>query len=192
MQATSIFDGGNNKNGGTGASTTKYVGRTASGSGGRRIRLLLQFNISSIPACAMSISRASLLLNMSRGQDSLLSIHRVGANWTAGNGTDSSANPAAVASLGEPTWFHRAYNSSLWLSPGGDFAAIASAVDSNVACDLGGCVREIATAQLAADVANWRTGLLPNNGWILIGTESILQTAQRYETTAITLKAEYN
>ena len=79
--------------------------------------------------------------------------------------------------VGDATWLQRVFRSLAWTTPGGDFAATASA-NRDVA-GLGAYAWQ--SSEMAADVQGWLDSPATNFGWILIGDESSNATAKRYD-----------
>ena len=66
----------------------------------------------------------------------------------------------------------------MWTNAGGDFVAEASAATS-----AGGLGKyEWSSDQMTADVQAWLDDAATNFGWILIGNESKVKTANRFDT----------
>lgn len=146
-------------------------------------RALMHFDVSgSVPAGAtINSATLSLWANRTVSSSRLFSIHRVTAAW--GEGLSDSGDPGGggvAAEAGDASWNYRIYNTDLWDTPGGDFVATASASDTvdgrNEFAVFG------PTSGMTADVQAWRDGSAPNNGWVLIGDESTLTTAFRFDS----------
>jgi len=155
-----------------------FAGATASGS---ERRALMQFDLSSIPA-GSTINSVQLTLTLDRGQNNgthTLNLHRLLSDW--GEGTSDapgSEGAGTLAAFGDATWNFRYYNIVSWTTPGGDFVATASA--GTVVSGIGRY--SWSSAQMATDVQNWLDGTAANNGWVLIGNETALQTAKRFQS----------
>ncbi len=158
-----------------GAGASVFVGNNSQGNARRA---LLAFDLSSIPA-GSAVTGVSLTMYMAQSQapTQTVTVHRVLAGWgegasnsgpSGGNGTD--------AAPGDATWLHREYDSLLWASAGGDFAA-----GSGAATVVGGVgFYTWSGAGLVADVQAWVDGALPNDGWLLLGDEVTLSTSKRF------------
>ena len=172
-----------------------FAGRTASGA---LRRALLQFDLSAIPTDALIVSATlSLHLTQAASGEHLVSAHRILGSWTTGS-SDPTGNEGAgaAAAPADATWTSRSFGSPSmdWAIAGGDIATAASAF-SLIGTDL---VRySISSAGLAADVQSWLADPSANHGWILIGDESVNQSARRFGSKegstefAPTLEIEY-
>lgn len=148
-------------------------------------RGLLAFDVSSIPA-GSTITGVTLTLHMSRtsaGNESF-TLNRVLSNW--GSGGSVPLEPGgfgAPAQTGDATWLNTFYDprgvGATWTSPGGDFdpEALASTVVGGVG------FYSWSSDALAADVQRWLDeGAGANFGWMLLGNESVLQSAKRFDS----------
>jgi hypothetical protein len=165
-----------------GAGQGFFAGRSSGTSSGSIRRGLIAFDVAgSIPAGATIIS-ATLTLNMSQtssgAQD--VSLHRALTDWGEGTsvagGNGGSGGPATT---GDATWIHTFYTSSFWANAGGDFFPTPSASQSVAAL---GSYTWGSTAGMVADVQQWLNNASSNHGWILVGNESVLQTAKRFDS----------
>ena len=113
----------NNFGGGTSiqAGTRRYGGRT---------RGLLRFDLSSsVPSNAI-ITAATVTLTVVEtpvggGVNSVFDLNRLLASWGEGAGSDHRGSPGLA---GEATWNTRFGPGTAWLSPGGDYRAIAKRI----------------------------------------------------------------
>ena len=155
-----------------------FAGRTASGA---LRRALLQFDLSAIPTDALIVSATlSLHLTQAASGEHLVSAHRILGSWTTGS-SDPTGNEGAgaAAAPADATWTSRSFGSPAmdWTNAGGDFASSASG-STLIGTDL---VRySISSAGLAADVQSWLADPSANHGWILVGDESVNQSARRF------------
>lgn len=143
-------------------------------------RALLRFDVAgAVPAGAL-VTAATLRLNCSNASTTtprVLTLHRVFADW--GEGASSTTSGAgAAATSGDATWIHRSFTGSLWAAAGGDFAATASASQS--VGDVGAYTWT--GADLAADARAWLADPGANWGWLLLGDETALNTARRFDS----------
>lgn len=168
-----------------GAGDHFFVGRTDVISSGSIRRGLIAFNVASaIPAGAV-ITRVDLTLNMSRTISGLqpVSLHRLLADW--GEGTSNAFGQeggGTTATNGDATWIHRFFNTTnRWTGPGaaGDFAITPS---TTVQVGAIGSYIFLSTSRMVADVQGWLDNPATNFGWILIGNESALATAKRFDS----------
>ena len=156
-----------------------FAGTTATGELRRGV---LAFDIAgNIPAAAR-ITSVSLSLNMSRtafDTDRIVELHRLFANW--GEGTSQASGEegtGAPATPNDATWRHRFFDTIFWAMQGGDFSAIVSASQS--AGPVGFYTWN--STQMVSDVQSWLDNPGFNFGWLVLGDESTLGTAKRFDT----------
>lgn len=145
-------------------------------------RGLLRFDVSSIPANA-TIESVSLTLYHSLGQPTTaeVSLHRVLASW--GEGTSNpkgNEGSGGAATPGDATWLFRFFDTTSWTAAGGDFTETASA-----ATLVGPTVNfyNWTSAGMVNDVQAWTSGTIANQGWELIGDETVkIGSAKRFST----------
>ena len=140
-------------------------------------RTLLAFNFNAIPS-AVTITAVQLVLSMDRtiSGASNFSLYRLGENW--GEGASNAGTPGGTGTtpqVGDATWVSALFPGTAWSTPGGKFAATASATTS---------VNAVGTytwtsAQLAADVQGWVNSPATNFGWLLKDGETVL-SAKRF------------
>ncbi len=156
-----------------------YAGRVAFLGGGTRRRAVLAFDVSSIPGNA-TIDSAYVTLAMvgtSNPADQVVTMHRLSpGDW--GEGGSIGGGQGGAAQPGEATWLYRAFSTTPWTSPGGDFAASASATQT--VGDLGTYVWS--GAGLAADVQAWVATPASNAGWLLLGGEATEGTVKKFSS----------
>ena len=159
-----------------GAGDAIRAGRNSNGGGALIRRATLAFDLSGIPQGA-TITSASLQLTV-KGSGSTNaftnSLHRLTKDW--GEGTSNGGGGGAASTTNDATWIHTFYPGSFWTNPGGDFEAVASA-SLSVA---GAAVYTWSSAAMIDDVQGWLDSPSTNFGWILVGDESVQQTAKRY------------
>ncbi|MGQ0721876.1 MAG: DNRLRE domain-containing protein [Candidatus Eiseniibacteriota bacterium] len=157
-----------------------FVGATA---GSQVRRALLRFDVAGAVPAGSQIVSAMLRLNCSKVGSTVahdVSLHRVTAGW--GEGTSLAGGEegqGGAATSGDATWIHRFWNTTSWGTPGGDFAAVASA---SVTAALTGAYTWGSTAAMIADVQVWLDDPAQNHGWILLGDESGIASTKRYDT----------
>ena len=140
-------------------------------------RGVVLFDLSSIPAGSV-ITSATLTLTVTRTSTGAqpVSVHRALSSW--GEGTSvavANGGRGGPSTPDDATWIHRFYDTQLWNTPGGDFAATASATAS-----VGGTVaHNWSSPGLAADVQAWVNAPASNFGWVIRGNEQTLSTAKR-------------
>ena len=140
-------------------------------------RALLGFDLSAIPAGSTILS-ARLTLSMDRTISGAFdfSLYRLLANW--GEGASNAGTPGGIgtsAQAGDATWTLALFPGTPWSTPGGTFAAAASATTSVNA--IGNYVWT--STQMTADVQNWLNAPATNFGWLLKDDESAL-SAKRF------------
>jgi spore coat protein A len=171
-----------------GAGATMFTGKTKDAqtqSGGvARHRAVVEFDIAgSVPAGA-TINSATLTLFCDKvGLSTAFNVglYRLTSEW--GEGTSNTGN--SQQGRGEPpttndaTWHHTFYPDQLWTTAGGDYTAGASATRT-----VGGVGSYTwgSTSGMVADVQTWLNSPSQNHGWIIIGTETQIQTSKRFGT----------
>ena len=149
-------------------------------------RALVRFDVSAIPP-GSTINSVSLRLFCSRAKQNTgyqVAMHRLLADW--GEGTSHAGGEegqGAPATLNDATWTYRFYPTSLWSSPGGDYFAIASA---SAGVGANGSFYTWTSSGLLTDVQSWVDGIVPNNGWLLIGAEATIRSAKRFNSRSNT------
>ena len=157
-----------------------FAGRTGTGAIRRGV---VAFDIAqSIPA-GSRVTNATLTLHLSRepgpGGPETIELHRLLADWGEGT-SDAPANEGGggAATPGDATWIHAFSDTVLWSSPGGDFSQTVSASQTMNATGF----YSWSGPGLVADVQSWLDNPQDNFGWVLIGNESVAQTAKRFDT----------
>ena len=158
-----------------------FSGRSGTNAGTARRRAVLAFDLSAISA-GSTVTGVSLQLRNSSNRDTgqpTMTLHRLTQDW--GEGASSASGPGGggtSAAAGDATWIHTFFDTSFWDSPGGDYMAAVSAqqtVGSN-----GTYAWE--SDELVSDVQAWVDDPASNFGWILIGNESTIGTAKRFNS----------
>lgn len=162
-----------------GAAYNVYAGRIGDNGGATIRRGLMRFNLSAIPA-GSTITSVTLRLYMSQTQSGSQSVglHRCSLPWTEGTAF-AFGGAGAVAGVGDSTWNYQAYPTVPWPSPGGAFAATASATKAVSAV---GFYSWSSTASLVADVQSWVDAPSSNHGWVIKGNEAASTTVKRFES----------
>ena len=144
-------------------------------------RGVLAFGISETIPPGSTITAVSLSMNMSMTPAGALTVelHKLLADW--GEGTSHAPmgeGDGAPATPNDATWRHRFFDSVFWTTQGGDFSAAISASQS-----VGGIGQYTwNSAQMVADVQSWLDNPASNFGWLVLGDESTIATAKRFDT----------
>jgi len=160
-----------------GAGPDVFSGRNSSGAARRG---LIAFDVAAVVPAGSTVRRAVLTLRMSRtsGGPEPVELHRALASW--GEGVSSSTGgQGAPSSPMDATWIHRFYDTVPWAVPGGDFAALASAV---AVIDQAGIYTWGSTAEMVADVQSWVDVPEGNHGWLLAGNETAPTTVKAFDS----------
>jgi len=178
-----------------GAGPTMFTGKTKDArtqSGGIAVhRAVLEFDIAAAIPAGSTINSATLTLACDKvGVNTVFNVglYRLLSEW--GEGTSNTGS--SQQGRGEPptandaTWHHTFYLNQLWSTAGGDYTAAASALRT-----VGGVGSYTwgSTSGMVADVQAWLNTPAQNHGWILIGTETQIQTAKRFGTRENTTPA---
>jgi hypothetical protein len=144
-------------------------------------RALLAFkDLGAVPAGA-SISSVKLHLYVSKenAPQTTVRVRRLDSDWGEGTSDATSAEgQGAQAAAGDATWNHTFFDNMTWTTPGGDFAAVASA---QIVVDMVGAYTVESTSGLVADVQHWLDNPGENYGWILIANENTT-SARRFNS----------
>lgn len=144
-------------------------------------RAVIAFDLTSAIPVGSTINSVTLTLRMSRTSTGTVSVtlQPLLADWGEGI-SDASGNEGggAVATPGDATWRHRAYDNEFWISPGGDFDPAVSA-----SANVGGTgTYNWSSAGLVADVQGWVNDPSSNFGWIIRAPEGGGRTAKRFDS----------
>jgi hypothetical protein len=145
-------------------------------------RGVLAFDIAGHIPAGSTITSVSLSLNMSRtafNTNRTVELHVLLADW--GEGTSHAPGEegtGAPATPNDATWRHRFYDTIFWTVQGGDFSAMVSANQSV------GPVGHYtwSSAQMIVDVQSWLDNPASDFGWLVLGDESAIATAKRFDT----------
>jgi hypothetical protein len=157
-------------------------------------RGLIHFDVAQIPSNAI-IEYVSLTLHLSNSSldgpgTTVVSLHRMLDSW----GEGVSSGTGGLGDNAEPddaTWIHMFYPDTFWVHEGGHFVDRSSAeliIGSFVPCTTFAC--HLAnnfytwedTNHLVQDVRLWVHAPDQNFGWTLVGDESIVRTARRFDS----------
>ena len=152
---------------------------------GLRRRGLIAFDLAafveSLGGAEIEVHSVSLELVLSQGggAETSIDLHRASAAWGEGT-SDASGNEGggAPATPGSATWLHTYYDGSFWATPGGDFAAASSA---SLSLGVNGAY-SVSSEGMRQDVLAWLADASTNFGWILIGDETQMGTARRFDS----------
>lgn len=171
-----------------GAGPTMFTGKTKDArtqSGGVAVRrAVLEFDIAGIIPAGATINSAQLTLYCDKvglNTSFNVSLHRALSEW--GEGTSNTGN--SQQGRGEPpttndaTWHHTFYPNQFWTTQGGDFASTASATRTIGAI---GTYTWGSSSGMVSDVQAWLNSPSQNHGWIVVGTETAIQTTKRFGT----------
>jgi hypothetical protein len=145
-------------------------------------RGVLAFDIAGNVPAGSTILGVTLSLNMSRtGSDTPrnVELHKLLADW--GEGTSvapGEEGDGAPATTNDATWRHRFFDTIFWTTEGGDFSGTVSASQSVGAVG----VYIWSSSQMRADVQSWLDDPASNFGWLVLGDESAILTAKRFDT----------
>lgn len=159
-----------------------FAGMTATNS---RRRALLQFDIpSQIPAGSRvtSVSLAMQVSLFASGAETMR-LHGVTTSWGEGssNAGDARDGGGTTSQTGDATWIHATFNNRRWTNAGGDFVSQA---DASASVAFTGA-NWTSNAALVARVQAWVDQPANNFGWILLGNESQIRTAKRFDSSEI-------
>jgi hypothetical protein len=155
-----------------GAETRLIIGAISDRNPGEKGRMLVRFDVSSIPAGAtvteVNFTIQVLKENFSAVQ-SRVGMHRMLKGW--GEGSQEGSN-GSVALTGEASWQDRFQGTEAWAAgggqPGTDFAADASSMVTFQGVDA---YTWPSTSALVADVQSWLDHPDANFGWMLLSLD---------------------
>jgi hypothetical protein len=156
-----------------------FAGETAVGEIRRGV---LAFDIAGNIPAGSTITGVSLSMNMSKTPSDTgrtVELHVLLADW--GEGTSHAPfeeGDGAPATTNDATWRHRFFDTIFWTTQGGDFSGTVSASQSV------GAIGEYvwSSAPMVADVQSWLDNPANNFGWLVLGDESAIATAKRFDT----------
>ena len=149
-------------------------------------RAVLFFDVAgNIPHGAVVESVAlSLYLNKGNGGAREMRLHRLLTDWGEGASVKDGGGLGATAEPGDATWLHTFYPDAFWGSDGGRYVGRVSASQSVGTAggnnDHAGSYTWPSTDRLVDDVRRWVKKPSRNYGWILVGDESVKQTAKQF------------
>lgn len=149
-------------------------------------RAVLFFDVAgNIPHGAVVESVAlSLYLNKGNGGAREMRLHRLLTDWGEGASVKDGGGLGAMAEPGDATWLHTFYPDAFWGSDGGRYVGRVSASQlvgtAGGNNDFAGSYTWPSTDRLVDDVRRWVKKPSRNYGWILVGDESVKQTAKQF------------
>ena len=149
-------------------------------------RAVLFFDVAgNIPHGAVVESVAlSLYLNKGNGGAREMRLHRLLTDWGEGASVKDGGGLGATAEPGDATWLHTFYPDAFWGPDGGRYVGRVSASQlvgtAGGNNDLAGSYTWPSTDRLVDDVRRWVKKPSMNHGWILVGDESVKQTAKQF------------
>ena len=179
LQDTSIFQ--DNPDNGNGAGQFIVAGVTGPRNGVNLRRGIISFDIAgSVPAGSEIVS-ATLLLTVAKVPDestlgTTQSLFLATSDW--GEGPASGTGVGAPAQAGDATWNNNFFNTSSWITAGGDFNPTASA--TSTVFPVTNQTIAWASTQMALDVQSWLNAPANNYGWFIIGNEAGEHNARGY------------
>ena len=161
-----------------------FAGRTEGINNTENRRALLKFDLTNLPANAqiqsvrlsLAVTRAFLFLNATYN----FSLHNVLKNWGEGTSSSSPGGKGVPATTNDATWAYNLFNSSSWTNLGGDFTPTASATSSVTFLSFPLNYGIWNSVGMKNDVINWKSNPSTNNGWIIIGEETVLKSAFQF------------
>lgn len=152
----------------------------------RARRSLVHFDVAGMLPTGATITAVRLQLNMSQGSGgpSLVSLHRASTDWSTGaSNPDDPEGSGTTALADDATWLFSSADGAgsgmAWSVAGGDFTASASA--SVLTSSLG--LYTFTSDQLLADVTSFASDPNANFGWFILGDESLLGGARRFDSS---------
>src|SRR5437868_938716 len=145
-------------------------------------RGVLAFDIAGNIPAGSAILGVTLSLNMSMTPSvdpRTTELHKLLADWGEGTSQASGGEgEGAPATINDATWRHRFFDTIFWTTEGGDFSATVSASQSVGAVGM----YTWSSSQMVADVQSWLNDPASNFGWLVLGDESEIATAKRFDT----------
>jgi hypothetical protein len=141
-------------------------------------RALIYFDVADVLPDRAVIEAVALELTLvpSNQGPRAIRLYRVLVPWGEGP-TSSSGGGGAPSEPGDVTWLHTFYDDTLWVEPGGQFLGRPSA--EAIVIDPGPYTWG-STQHMVNDVRLWNESPRMNFGWILLGDETLRQTAKAF------------
>jgi len=143
-------------------------------------RAFVRFDVAAAVPAGSTIQSASLDFYVDQSGPSALgtdmgALHRVVSDWGEGASV-CVVGDGVPAEPNDATWTYSIYNTTTWTTPGGDFAATASA---STPMPVLGPGTFPSTSGMVADVQAWLDTPASNYGWVLRGDEVRSRSARR-------------
>jgi hypothetical protein len=143
-------------------------------------RALLRFDVGAAVPRGRRIEQVTLTLNVSNAPNTIVrafTLQRVLESWGEGTSSTTSGSGAA-ATDGDATWIHTRWPDALWTVPGGGFRGTPSATQQVAGIGL----YSWTDPEMTVDVQSWIDDPASNQGWLLLGDETVLNTARRFDS----------
>lgn len=135
-------------------------------------RGLIAFDLGAIPAGSTILDvQLTLTVGQAAGGSAMIGLFELTSSW--GEGSNAPSTTIAMTGAGQPaqpgdaTWNSQFHGTTLWNTPGGDFAAVASSSLAISDVTLNRSHTWLSTPQLVADVQEWLEQPNTNQGWLL-------------------------
>ena len=158
-----------------------FAGRTNNNGFGLSRRALIHFDIAGAIPAGATITGVDLQLYVSQSisGDRAVSLHALLQDWGEGESdAPGMEGRGAAAQVGDATWLHTAFGAGEWSNPGADFAPDPSAVTP---VGFGLSFYHWTGPGMVADVQNWLDNPGANFGWLVLGDESQMASAKRFD-----------
>ena len=122
----------------------------------------------------------SMFLSQAQGGSQAVSVSAVLQDW--GEGASNAGDPGGggtQAAAGDATWLYTFYNTSSWVTPGGDFSPAASATTT---VSTANTTYLWSGSGLVTDVQTWVSIPASNFGWVIRGNEVTAGITQRFNS----------
>lgn len=170
QDTTMYADDGNRSNG---SGTFLFAGSMFFGGD---CRALVSFDLSGIPQ-GSTITEVNLRLHISEARPgsppATITAHRVFGAWgEGGSNAGLPGDDGAPAQAGDATWTMRVFPNTPWNGHGGDFSGFESSMGDAGETDTSFTIPS--TPAFVADVQEWLDTPATNNGWVLIGPQTLI------------------
>lgn len=153
-------------------------------------RAVLYFDVAGQLPYGAIVEQASLTLYLERGNggERVLNLHRLLSDWGEAGSKVMGGGLGAPAQQGDATWLHSFWPDVFWQRDGGHYVGRVSASQTvgdpapGMELDTPGFYTWGSSARLVQDVRRWQRQPEKNFGWILLGDETVSQTAKRFSS----------